>query len=170
MRKSRLRAGVALGLLAGAAGLGAAGCGGGGDDDGIDFGGITVKDGWQCTVGDAWQLRGFDYSHFASAQPGELLAASVRRGDVVALKLTNHLSSACGASVASVQWRSSSPEVATLAARGPLSADLRAVALGETRVSAEVALTDGSRQTAELHAVPSPGSPVLRVFTVRVVR
>jgi hypothetical protein len=69
-----------------------------------------------------------------------------------------------------VQWRSTSPDVAALAGRGPLGADLRAVAVGETRVSAEVALTDGSRQTAELHAVPSPGSPVLRVYAVRVVR
>ena len=163
MGKSRLRAGVVFGLLCGTLGA----CGGG---SGIDFGGITLKDGWECTTGDTWQVRGFDYSHFAPAQPGELLAATVRRGDVVALELTNSLSSACGAFVASVQWRSSSPEVANIAARGTLGANLGAVALGETRVSAEVALTDGSRQTAELHAVPSPGSPMLRVYAVRVVR
>jgi hypothetical protein len=163
MAKSRLPAGFVFALLSGALG----GCGGGSS---IDLGGITLKDGWECTLGDSWQVRGFDYSHFASAQPGELLAASVRRGDVVPLELTNRYSTACGASVASVQWRSSSPEVAALAARGPLGADLTAVALGETRVSADVVLTDGSRQTAELHAVPSHGSPVLRVYAVRVVR
>lgn len=68
-----------------------------------------------------------------------------------------------------MQWRSTSPDVGALAAQGPLGADLRAVAPGETRVSAEVTLSDGSRQTAELFAVPSHGSPVLRVYAVRVV-
>ncbi len=163
MGKGRRRAGVALGLLAGSLG----GCGGG---SGVDLSGITLEKGWECGIADAWQVRGFDYSHFASAQPGELLTATVRRGDVVPLELKHRYSAACGASVASVQWRSSSPDVAALATRGPLGADLRAVSPGETRVSAEVALTDGSRQTAELHAVPTHGSPVLRVYAVRVVR
>lgn len=166
MVRSRFRARVALGLLAGSLG----GCGGGSVGHEIDWGFLAPEAGWECTAADAWQVRGFDYSHFASAQPGELLTATVRRGDVVPLELTNRYSAACGASVASVQWRSSSPDVATLATRGPLGADLRAVSPGETRVSAEVALTDGSRQTAELHAVPTHGSPVLRVYAVRVVR
>ena len=165
LHAARGRAGAALGLLAGSLG----GCGGAGGVD-VDFSGITFEKGWECTAADAWQVRGFDYSHFASAQPGELLTATVRRGDVVPLELTNRYSTACGASVASVQWRSSSPDVAAFATRGPLGADLRAESPGETRVSAEVTLTDGSRHTAELHAVPSHGSPVLRVYAVRVVR
>lgn len=166
MGNSRLRAGVAFGLLAGSL----VGCGGGSLGDGIDWGFLAPEAGWECTAAEAWQVRGFDYSHFAPAQPGELLTATVRRGDVVPLELTNRYSTACGASVASVQWRSSSPDVAALATRGPLGTDLRAESPGETRVSAEVTLTDGSRHTAELHAVPSHGSPVLRVYAVRVVR
>jgi hypothetical protein len=114
-------------------------------------------------------VRGFDYSHFASAIPGELLAATMRRGDVVPLELTNRFSTACGGEVASVQWRSTSPSVGALAARGPLGADLRALSPGETRVSVELTLSDGTRYVAELHAVPSHGSPVLRVYTVRVI-
>ena len=166
MGRSRLRAGVAVGLLA--SGLG--GCGGGGVGRGIDWGFLAPEAGWECTAADTWQVRGFDYSHFVSAQPGELLAATLRRGDVIPLELTNRLSSACGGSVASVLWRSTSPDVGAVAARGAFGAELRAVATGETRVSAEVALSDGSRQTSELYAVPSHGSPVLRVYAVRVVR
>ena len=162
MGKSRLGARVVLGLLASSLG----GCGGGG---GIDWGFLAPEAGWECRTAEVWQVRGFDYSHFAAAQPGELLTATLRRGDVAALELTNRLSTACGGSVASVRWRSTSPDAGALAARGPLGADLRAVAPGETRVSAEVALSDGSRQTADLYAVPSPGSPVLRVYAVRVI-
>lgn len=164
MGKSRLGAGVVLGLLASSLG----GCGGGGAG-GIDWGFLAPEAGWECRTAEAWQVRGFDYSHFAAVQPGELLTATLRRGDGAALELTNRFSTACGGSVASVQWRSTSPDVGAIAPRGPLGADLRAVALGETRVSAEVTLSDGSRQAAELFAVPSHGSPVLRVYAVRVV-
>lgn len=45
MGKSRLGAGVVIGLLSGSLG----GCGGGG---GVAFGGITPKDGWECTTAD----------------------------------------------------------------------------------------------------------------------
>jgi hypothetical protein len=145
-----------------AAGLG--GCGGGT----LDLGGDAFQPGWECTTRDAWLVRGFDYSHFSEAPPGELLTATVRRGEVVALALTNRVSAACD--VVQVQWRSTSPGVATVTASGALGAELRGVAPGETSVSAEVTLADGSRQTAELHAVPSHGSPLLRVYAVRVVR
>lgn len=162
MGTNRVRGGVALTLLASSLG----GCGGGSS---VDLGGFTLKDGWECTIPDAWQVRGFDYSHFVAAPPGELLAATVRRGELVRLELTNRLSTACSGSVASVEWRSTSPEVGALAARGALGADLQAAVPGETRVSAQVTLSDGSRQTAELYAVPSHGSPVLRVYAVRVI-
>ena len=142
------------------------GCGGGGGS--YDLGGMGFEAGWECTTRDTWRVRGFDYSHFLAAAPGELLTATVRRGEVVPLQLSNRASTSCQGSVAQVQWRSTSPGVATVTARGALDAELRGVAPGETVVSAEVTLTDGSRQVAELHAVPSHGSPVLRVYTVRV--
>lgn len=69
-----------------------------------------------------------------------------------------------------MQWRSTSPDVATVTASGALGAELRGVAPGEASVSAEVTLADKSRHAAELHAVPSHGSPLLRVYAVRVVR
>jgi hypothetical protein len=143
---------------------GLSGCGAGS----LDLSGLAPEPGWECTARDAWVVQGFDYSHFLAAAPGELLTATVSRGEVVALQLTNRVSTACD--VAEVQWRSTSPDVATVTSRGGLDADLRGVAPGETRVSADLVLADGSRHSAALHAVPSHGSPLLRVYAVRVVR
>lgn len=115
-------------------------------------------------------LRGLAYEHFPSTSPGELLAATLRRGDVVRLRLTTLHSTGCEGAVAAVDWLSTSPGVATVAAVERLAADLTAAATGESRVSALATLASGERVSAELHAVPSPGSPVMRVFAVRVVR
>jgi hypothetical protein len=122
-----------------------------------------------CTAADTWVLRGLEYEHFPSAPPSELLAATLRRGAVVRLRLTTLWTTGCDSAVAAVEWLSTAPGVATVAASGPLAADLTAVAPGESRVSARATLASGERVTAELHAVPSAGSPVLRVYLVRVV-
>jgi hypothetical protein len=125
---------------------------------------------WECTSADTWVIRGFQYDNFPALAPGELLAATVRRGDVVPLRVGTLASTGCDASVAQVRWTSTSPDVATVAANGALGAELRAVNAGDTRVSADLTLADGGRVTAELHAVPTAGSPLLRVYVVRVVR
>jgi hypothetical protein len=130
--------------------------------------GITLPN-TDCTAADTWVLRGLEYQHFPSTPPGELLAATLRRGDRVRLRLTTLSSTGCDSAVAAVEWLSTAPGVASVAASGPFAAELTAVAPGESRVSARATLASGERVTAELHAVPSPGGPVLRVYLVRVV-
>ena len=110
------------------------------------------------------------HGHFEGTRPGDLLVATLRRGDTVPLRIGATYGQSCEGSLASVQWRSTAPDVAAVTARDPATAELHGVAPGETRVSADVVLADGSRLTAELHGVPSPGSPLMRVYAVRVVR
>jgi hypothetical protein len=154
---------VALGLLA----LG--GCPGGSGGSLFSSSNITFPN-TDCTAADTWVLRGLESEHFPSTLlPSELLAATLRRGDVVRLRLTTKWTTGCDSAVAAVEWLSTAPGVATGAASGPLAADLTALATGESRVSARATLASGERVTAELHAVPSPGSPELRVYLVRVV-
>jgi len=143
------------------------GCGGGGAGEGISLGSLPDT---SCTSADTWVARGFQYDHFADSGADTLLTATLRRGEVVPLRVTTHRTTGCDDEVASVQWRSTSADVAALTPTSRLESDLAGLRPGETTVSAEVILDDGSRVTAELYAVPQEGSPLLRVYTVRVVR
>jgi hypothetical protein len=145
------------------------GLGGCADGTGITGSGSHYID-TRCTSADRWIVRGFQYEHFADAPADALLTATVRVGEVVPLQFTTLMTSDCGEAVANITWHSTAPAVATLTPTTRLEADLQARQAGETVVSAEAVLTDGSRVAAELYAVPQHGSPPLRVYTVRVVR
>lgn len=156
-----LVAAVVLGLPGCLGQLGSGTSGGGGYN-------FTLPD-LSCTADDRWDVRGLQYEHFAAQASGALLSATLRRGDVVRLQVTTRHSGNCESAVAAVQWVSTAPDVADVAGTGR-EADLLARNPGETHVYANVTLRDGQRLVAELHAVPSHGSPVMRVYTVRVVR
>lgn len=142
---------------------------GGGSGQGGGNYGITLPD-VSCTTADLWEVRGLQYEHFPPQAAGELLSATLHRGDVVRLQVTTRYSGNCEAAIGAVQWVSTSPDVAEFGGTSR-EADLRARNQGETRVYANVTLRGGGQPlVAELQAVPSPGSPVLRVYTVRVVR
>jgi hypothetical protein len=144
---------------------GLAGCGSNLD---LGLGGSDLNIPLPCAIG-SWAVRGFGYQHFTSSSDA-LLTATIRRNETVRLTLTTLQPSNCDDKVSAVQWVSTAPGVAGVESTGLTTADLTGIAPGETRVSAEVTFSDGTRRTAELHAVPSAGSPVLRVYAVRVVR
>jgi hypothetical protein len=123
-----------------------------------------------CTAADTWTVRGFRYAHFSVASPDELLTATLHAGEVVPMRVATLGTRDCGEAVGSVEWISTRLEVADLNPTTRLEAELHALRPGETVVSAELTLANGERARAELYAVPSAGSPLLRVYSVRVVR
>lgn len=147
------------------------GCFGAGSGGGTAGWSITLPP-WECTPSETWLAQGLSAEHFPSVDARELLTATLRRGSRVPLRLTTLASSNCEAAVAKVDWRSSAPDVLTVAATGPgpMLAEMHAVGVGEGRVWATVVLGDGRALTAELYAVPGTDSPMLRVYAVRVVR
>lgn len=162
--------GWAVAVVAVGSGLATWGCGGG-SGCGCSSGGgynITLPD-ISCTTSDLWEIRGLQPEHFQPQPAGGLLAATLRPGGTVPLQVGTRSSGSCETQIAAIQWVSTAPEVAAVAGTSRV-ADLRALAEGETRVHANVTLRDGQKLVAELHAVPSQGSPVMRVYTVRVVR